>query len=35
MRAPHSRGGVDAGGSETAAAAGSISKEDAETDTAD
>ena len=33
MRPPHSRGGVDAGGSETAAAAASISKEASETDT--
>ena len=35
MRPPHPRGGVDAGGSEAAAAAASISKEAAETDTAD
>ena len=35
MRPPHSRGGVDTGGSEAAAAAASISKEAAETDTAD
>ena len=34
MRPPHSRGGVDAGGSEAAAAAANISKEVAETDTA-
>ena len=34
MRPPHSRGGVDAGGSEAAAAAASISKDVAETDTA-
>ena len=35
MRSPHSHGGVDAGGSEIAAAAASTSKEAAETDTAD
>ena len=35
MRPPHSRGGVDAGGSEATAAAASISKEAEETDTAD
>ena len=35
MRPPHSRGGVDVGGSEAAAAAASTSKEAAETDTAD
>ena len=35
MRPPQSRGGVDAGGSEAAAAAASISKEAAETDTVD
>ena len=35
MRPPHSHGGVDAGGSETATAVASISKEAAETDTAD
>ena len=35
MRPPHSRGGVDVGGSETAAAAASISKEAVATDTAD
>ena len=35
MRPPHPRGGVDAGGYEAAAAAASISKEAAETDTAD
>ena len=34
MRPPHSRGGVDVGGSEAAAAAASISKEAAATDTA-
>ena len=35
MRPPHSRGGVDAGGSEATAAAASISKEVATADTAD
>ena len=35
MRPPHPCGGVDAGGSEAAAATASISKEAAETDTAD
>ena len=35
MRPPHSRGGVDAGGSEAVAAAASISKEAAAADTAD
>ena len=35
MRQPHSRGGVDAGGFEAAAAAASISKEAAAMDTAD
>ena len=35
MRPPHSHGGVDVSGSETAAAAASTSKEAAETDTAD
>ena len=35
MRPPHSCGGVDASGSETAAVAASISKEAAETDTVD
>ena len=35
MRPPHSRGVVDVGGSEAAAAAASISKEVAATDTAD
>ena len=35
MQPPHSRGGVDVGGSEAAAAAASISKEAAETDTTD
>ena len=35
MRPPHSRGGVDAGGSEPAAATASIFKEAAETDTAE
>ena len=33
MRPPHSHGGVDAGGSEAAAAAASIFKEAAEMDT--
>ena len=32
---PHSRGGVDAGGSETAVATASTSKEATETDTVD
>ena len=35
MRPPHSRGGVDVGGSEAAAVAASISKEAAAADTAD
>ena len=35
MRPPHSRGGVDVGGSEAAAAAASISKEAAAADTED
>ena len=35
MRPPHSRGGVDAGGSEAATAASSISKEATEMDTVD
>ena len=35
MRPPHSRGGVDVGGSEAAVAAESIFKEAAATDTAD
>ena len=35
MRPPHSRGGVDVSGSKAAAAAASISKEAAATDTAD
>ena len=35
MRPPHSRGGVDAGGSEATAMATSISKEAAAADTAD
>ena len=35
MRQPHSRGGVDASGSEAAAAAASISKEAAAADTVD
>ena len=35
MRPPYSRGGVDVGGSEAAAAATSTSKEAAATDTAD
>ena len=35
MRPPHSRGGVDSGGSEAAAAATSISKEAVAADTVD
>ena len=35
MQSPHSRGGVDAGRSETAIAAANISKEVAETDRVD
>ena len=35
MRPPHSRGGVDTGGSEAAAATASISKEAAVAETAD
>ena len=35
MRPPHSRGDVEVGGSEAAAAAASISKEAGTTDTAD
>ena len=35
MRPPHSRGGVDAGGSEAIVAAASISKEAAAADTTD
>ena len=35
VRPPHSRGGVEVGGSEAVAAAASISKEAAATDTAD
>ena len=35
MPPPHSRGGVDAGGSEATTAAASISKEAVTTDTAD
>ena len=35
MRPPHSRGGIDVGGSEATAAAASISKEAAAVDTAD